>query len=176
MQRGTVSSRDLAGLLFSSQWLDDTTLDAILDTVRQEMAVTDVSDHVEIANSMLAYQVSKGLINTSTATYWGERLKQQKVRKLLMRCNLNNVHWIAVEVDIDSCFINIGDSKPLRRLNKETKPVVSGLRHWLKVYLPKYKWAINKNGLPINLQRDGHSCGIAVASAIHKRVLPSAAS
>ncbi|KAI0812239.1 hypothetical protein BC629DRAFT_1471413 [Irpex lacteus] len=44
------------------------------------MAATGVSGHVEIGNLMLAYQVSKGWINTSTATYWGERLKQLKGR------------------------------------------------------------------------------------------------
>lgn len=175
LQRGAVSSRDLAGVLFSSRWLDDTTLDAILDTVRQEMATTDVSGHVEIANSMLAYQVSKGFVNGSTSTYWGERLRHQKIRKLLMPCNLSNVHWIAVEVDVASGFINVGDSKPLRRLENATEQVISGLKRWLKIYLPKHKWAINKNGLSVNLQQDGHSCGIAVASTIHKRIIPSAA-
>ncbi|KAI0747451.1 hypothetical protein BC629DRAFT_1445160 [Irpex lacteus] len=138
----------------SSKWLDDDVIDAALDTVRQEKAMTNTNDDVDIASTLLAYHVSEGIKNSSTGMGWGRRLQQ--------------------EIDLESRFISIGDSMPMRRLEEAKERLLDGLKSWLKTYLPDYAWAVNKNGLPIRGQQDGYSCGIATINAIHRRVIPTA--
>jgi hypothetical protein len=147
----------------------------MLDTVRQEMVSCGVASYVQVAGSVLAYHISKRYFGSNTTRFWGGRLKSGEVRRLLMPCNLDNVHWIVMEIDVESRFISLGDSMPLGRLQKAKDEAISGVKEWLREYLPEYTWVFSKHGVPIYLQRDGYSCGVATVNAIHKSVLPTTA-
>lgn len=172
LQRGAVTSTTVAGGLLSKAWLNDEIIDCILDVIRGEMLQHGVSECTQVAGTALTTRVAYP--ESNTACFWGEKLRSGEVLRLLLPCNLQNVHWIALEVDVQKRCINIGDSMPSPSNRDALNQTLKHLQGWLKTYLPAIDdWIINPTALSAQLQLDGSSCGIAVVNAIHRRVLAS---
>lgn len=67
--------------------------------------------------------------------------------------------------------MSIGDSYPLVSL-PHIKGTVDAIKSWLCQSLPssKDKWSVNLTGLPIGLQDDSSSCGVAAVNVIHRLI------
>jgi hypothetical protein len=172
---GTVSTTTLV-LLLSNEWLNDEQMGCIADLIRADMAASGVDLTTHLASNFLATSFeSPG--KTNTDTLWGERLRNGVAKNLYVQCNIQNVHWISLEIDVARRTLNFGDSLP--SVTQKTSPIFPVIQtrvtRWLDYYLPNGPWCTNLKGIRCPIQLDKSSCGIATSrSAIHHRLVPSA--
>ncbi|OJT05301.1 hypothetical protein TRAPUB_3891 [Trametes pubescens] len=170
LQRGMVSMAHLARLLLSDKWLDDEVLDCLGDVFRMDLE-TQAADTSLIATAHLRTCLTNP--QSGVARYYEDKLVSGPLTRLFMPCNINNIHWIPVEVDTAQDTISLGDSKP--GISQAHIPaLLRELRGWLDRVLPGRTWTINMTALETGLQQDSSSCGIATINAIERRIRPGA--
>ncbi|KAM5544147.1 hypothetical protein V8D89_002196 [Ganoderma adspersum] len=170
LQRGAVSSSVLAKNLLSNAWLHDESMNAVVDVLQYDMLAAN--NHTAMIASTYLRNV---LIRPSSSThqYYAQQLASGLFTRLLIPCNIRNVHWIPVEVDVPTKTISTGDSLP--RVSKEHLPgLVRDIRTFLSYVFPGKQWHLRSNVLETGLQADTISCGIATLNAIERRVLVGA--
>ncbi|TFY77278.1 hypothetical protein EWM64_g6734 [Hericium alpestre] len=131
IERGAVSTTTLAWNLLSTKWLNDESVDSLLEVVRTENNKLDAG--VAIARTALADDIIKVVPSGWAYASWGQKLASGEVKKLLMPFNVDNIHWIAAEVDATNSIVNIGDSAPhviKRYLPNITKRILQWLEPW----------------------------------------------
>ncbi|KAI9057390.1 hypothetical protein FKP32DRAFT_1356491 [Trametes sanguinea] len=187
LQRGMVSIAHLGRTLLSHKWLDDEVIDCISDTLRIEMSAAVPLDSVEgqatktkqdgltksplIASSHLRTCLLEK--NSGLRQFYSQRLISGEVTRLLLPCNLQNIHWVPAEIDVTHGHIYLGDSKP-RASQEHVHQLVQDIRTWLDEILPGRTWRTSMTALETGLQQDSSSCGLATVNAIERRVSPLA--
>ena len=97
-----------------------------------------------------------------------QRIQEGVLKRLYMVHNIENTHWVAVEVDVTASQIRIGDSL---EWNRSCSDLVTGLNAWLSTTLHQpFKVSYD---LPHGKQQDTYSCGICSINAIEHRIVPS---
>ncbi len=168
---GDVSVLSLAQNLLSDAWLNDNTINCLGEeftyTMRQaaQHGGTLVAD--VFLRTKLPYRTS------AHRQFYVDKLLAGAFTRLLLPCNIRNVHWIPVEVNISTRAINIGDSMP--SASRDDIPgLLKDLRFFLADIWPGVHWSVNMTALETGLQRDSTSCGIATANAIERCIFPGA--
>ena len=159
------------GILLSSQWLTSTALDCMLEVVRLDhQAGTQFDPKVRISHPTLGQAIASGY-ETPTSKYYGKNLKGGNIEQLLFPMNIGECHWIAVKIHVPDYILLIGDSYPSFSL-PYIKRTVDAIKYWLCKWLPETEetgqWSVSLTGLPIGLQNDSSSCGVAAVNVIHR--------
>ncbi len=171
LQNGGVSSSTLAKNLLSNAWLNDESMNCLLDVFTHNMRSSNASPATSTASVYLRTSLKNP--NSTTHRHYANKLASGAVDKLLMPCNIQNVHWIAVEVDVTAKIISIGDSSP--KFSRGDLPgLLAEIRGFLAPVYPNASWRVNQSALETGLQVDGTSCGIASLNAIERRIFPNA--
>ena len=160
------------GILLSNQWLTSTALDCMLEVVRLDHQTSTLFDpKVRIAHPTIGQSIASGH-QTPTSTYYGKHLKDGTIEQLLFPMNIGGCHWIAVKIHVPDYVLLIGDSYPSFSL-PYIKRTVDAIKSWLFRWLPETeetsgRWSVSLTGLPIGLQKDSTSCGVAAVNVIHR--------
>ncbi|OSC97159.1 hypothetical protein PYCCODRAFT_1192237 [Trametes coccinea BRFM310] len=184
LQRGMVSVVHLARILLSHKWLDDEVIDCLRDTLRIEQSfsnstalpnagpaapkgTTQRAPVITVASAHLRTCLLSG--NSGLRRFYSDKLVSGEVLKLLLPCNLRNLHWVPAEIDVAQGHINLGDSKP-QMSREHINELLRDLRTWLQEILPARTWQTNMTALETGLQQDSSSCGLATINAIERRI------
>ena len=170
LQRGAVLASRLAENLLSSAWLNDDTINCIGEVILQDVRTSGVAENVVIAPTFLGALLNRP--SSAFCTYYAERLLAGNIKKLLMPCNIRNIHWIPAEIDVRTNTISMGDSMPIITEN-DLPGLIEQIRAFLSIPFPNTTWKVNRTALETGIQKDSHSCGIATLNAIERRVLVS---
>ncbi|KAI0630926.1 hypothetical protein C8Q77DRAFT_1074835 [Trametes polyzona] len=114
LQRGTVSVAHLARVLLSDEWLDDEVLDCLGDVFRIEAAVKSVSEAGDSESGTVVQVASAHLrtcllnVHSGIARFYETQLVSGTVVRLFLPCNINNLHWIPVEIDFNMTALETG--------------------------------------------------------------------
>ncbi|GJE95753.1 hypothetical protein PsYK624_119400 [Phanerochaete sordida] len=175
LQRGAAAAESTFGELLSRRWLSCDTLNCMLDVLRYDYQQLGTHGPAEgIASTYLGQTILNGTLNSNTAQSWGRKLSSNAIRRLFFPVNVDEAHWIAVGVDVDTCTISIGDSLPTFTAD-HVPSILQHIKAWLEAHLPNISWRINLTGLTVALQRDKSSCGVTAVNAIHVALCPGVA-
>lgn len=173
-----MTAAHLAQVLLSEKWLDDEVIDCLGDVFHMEL-VAQVSGEDTIGNAPRTLVATAHLCTclsneqSSISRYYEEKLVSGSATRLLMLCNINNVHWIPVEVNTTQETISLGDSKP--KLSQAHIPsLLHDVRAWLDRIIPGRTWTVRMTALETGLQQDALSCSIAAVNALKRCIFPTA--
>ena len=160
--------------LLSDAWLCDEVMDLMLSSVA-EKAITnhEASQSVYVGDSALSRWFAQVTAREPHRKMVVQRALEQCIqegvlKRLYMVHNIENTHWVAVEVDVAVSQIRIGDSL---EWNRSCSDLVTGLNAWLSTTLHQpFKVSYN---LPHGKQQDTYSCGICSINAIEHCIIPS---
>ncbi len=170
LQNKAVSSAVLAEILLSYKWLNDEVINCLVDLMAHDMRDSGI-DRTTIALTYLRKHLANPTSNTHQ--YYAAQLASGAVSRLFIPCNIENMHWIPVEINVPDKTIYMGDSAPhVSRLH--VPKLVQDLRAFLGGVFPESSWQVNATALETGLQRDSNSCGIATVNAIERRIFPAA--
>lgn len=147
LQRGAESATHGFGRLLSNQWLTDTALACMLDVVRSDYHQRkDYRSSTYICDPSLGQAITKGP-NGPTTKFYGRKVQDGSMQLLMFPMNINNMHWIAVKVDIPGYTIAFGDSYPAVT-RPHVKQVIANVKRWLCHWIPgsASKWLVNETG------------------------------
>ena len=170
IQSGMESATHSFGTLLSNRWLTSAALSCMLDVVRWEYTRAPEFDKT---THILSPYIGHSICVAPDSNYpsqIGKRIASGAIKRLLFPMNIAEAHWIAVEIDINRFLISFGDSYPTFS-SPYMKKVISDITSWLNCWsqAPDTKWMVNLSGIPVGLQQDSTSCGVAAVSAIHHR-------
>ena len=163
--------------LLSSGWIGTDLMDLMLECLSEQAAIDlDIADFMQIRSLLLM----RTIIDAFGASYKGrsipilnhivEKITSQRLKNLFLIGNMDENHWVTVEVDIDARCIWIGDSlnNDLKKL--ATTQLVVALKAWLQEALGTLQVT---NDLCHGTQLDGYSCGICAINSIEHRIWPN---
>ena len=160
--------------LLSDDWVCDEVMDLMLSPIA-EKAITshEVSQSMYVGNSAFSCWLAQVTMREPHRKMAVQRALEQHIqegvlKQLYMVHNIENSHWIAIEVDIAASQIWIGDSL---EWNQPCSDLVTGLNAWLSTMLHKpFKISYD---LPHGRQQDTYSCGICSINTIEHHIFPS---
>lgn len=120
LQRAAVSSITLATMLLSFDWLNDDTMNCVIDVFRSEKGHSISSSGapaMEIATAYLSPNLVDPASNVSRS--WAEKLTTNPPTHLFLPCNYANIHWFAIDVDICEACIRLAGT--VEWLTKESR-------------------------------------------------------
>ena len=163
--------------LLSSSWIGTDLMDLMLECLSEQAAIDlDIADFMQIGSLSLM----RTIIDAFGASYKGrsipilnhivEKITSQRLKNLFLIGNMDENHWVTVEVDIDARCIRIGNSlnNDLKKL--ATTQLIVVLKAWLQEALGTLQVT---NDLCHGTQLDGYSCGICAINSIEHRIWPN---
>lgn len=176
IQRGTENATNVFGLLLSNKWLTDNTLACMLDVVRSDYAQSrEYNPNTCISDPYLGQGIRIGP-NGATPTYYGGKLRNRTIERLFFPMNVQNLHWIAVNTDVPSYSVAVGDSYP-SVTRPHIKAIIADILRWLRYWVEDSglnPWTVDLFGIPMSLQHDSSSCGVTAVNAIHRLTVTDA--
>ena len=163
--------------LLSSGWIGTDLMDLMLEHLSEQAAIDlDIADFMQIGSLSLM----RTIIDAFGASYKGrsipilnhivEKITSQRLKNLFLIGNMDENHWVTVEVDIDARCIRIGNSlnNDLKKL--ATTQLIVVLKAWLQEALGTLQVT---NDLCHGTQLDSYSCGICAINSIEHRIWPN---
>jgi hypothetical protein len=157
------------------QWLSDVHEDQMLDLLRQTLLLNPATHAIEVGNLDFMFYVERGYEQRDSGyakmkyfartRHLGELLSSGTRKSILLLKNLNNKHWVGLDLNFEESCIWYGDS-----LGEEAPPEVMRTVEWWTHYHSGRKFAYGK--LDITAQLDGFSCGLLAYNALAHRANP----
>ena len=83
---------------------------AVLDTIFSQNLVGRYDKFKDKQNSMFEYKFDDLLLQYVTGARPRRGVDWQTCHSIYVPLNLGNLHWVALEIDLENCFINVLDS------------------------------------------------------------------
>jgi len=162
--------------LLSGSWIGRDLINLMLEHLSERVAIDlDIAHFMQIGSLSLAgtiinaFGTSSKRASIPILNHIVEKFMSQKLKNLFLIGNMDESHWIAIEVDIDARCIQIGDSLNNNLEKLATTPLVLVLKAWLQGALGILHIT---DDLCHGTQLDSYSCGICAINSIEHRIWP----
>ncbi|THH16626.1 hypothetical protein EUX98_g9272 [Antrodiella citrinella] len=165
---------DAMTLLLSSRWLDDEVIAMLLTQLSQRASLRPSNlpviliapvNFVECIKSAALLKHGYGDKATTSLKHMKARILEQRAKRLYLVANINNVHWVALELDFEAGAIRYGDSLQVAKNAELPRKLIVALQQWTKAEFGRV-FTDKGNLLPHGIQEDATSCGVCSINTI----------
>lgn len=159
------------------QWLSDIHENQMLDILRRELLLDPTTSGIEVESlEFLGYIESaykqRGSGEYEESKYFahtrrlGKELSSGARKSVLLLKNLDNEHWVALDLNFKESYIRYGDS-----FGEEPPPELMCAVDWWTYHHTGQEFGHSK--LAITCQEDGFSCGLLAYNCLAHRANPT---
>ena len=160
---------------FSTEWLSSEHITWMMDLLDEDLQANGVTT-TELIRETATFMAKLGQAHLDADNYttdqgyrWiakiGQRLASGETNQLALVANVNENHWVAILVDINTHAILYGNSL---QHDKNPAKLMNALQWWLYYHFAE---PFHVKPLPITAQQDGHNCGIFAWQALEAMLL-----